>query len=61
MGLRQSAAKHCEILAVHKHQAPVDHAVASDNPITWNFLVLHAKVCTTVLDKHIPLFERTSI
>ncbi len=57
MRFRQGATKHGEVLAVHKHQAAIDHAVAGDHTVARNFVVLHAKVCAAVLDKHVPLFE----
>ena len=41
----------------HKHQTPVDHAVAGDHTIAGNFVVGHAEVHTAVLDEHVPLFE----
>jgi len=57
MGFRQGTPVHGEVLAVHKHQTAIDHAVARDHTVAWNFVVGHAKVGATVLDKHVPLFE----
>ena len=55
--LGQRAAQHGEVLAVHKDQSAIDHAVARDHTITGNFVIAHAKVGATVLDEHVPLFE----
>ena len=57
MRFAQRTTKHCEVLAIHKDQAPVNHAVARDHAVARNLLVLHAEVHTAVLDKHVPLFK----
>ena len=61
MRFRQSAAVHREVLAVNKHQASVDHAVARHHTIAWNFLIGHAEIRTTMFYEHIPFFEGTFI
>ena len=57
MRFRQSATKYREVLAVHKYQTAVDHAVAGDHTIARNFVVLHTKVGAAVLHKHVPFFK----
>ena len=57
MRLRQCPAVHSEVLAVNKDQAAVDHAVAGDDTVTGDFVVLHTEVGAAVLHKHIPLFK----
>ena len=61
MCFRQRAAKDGEILTEDKHQSTVDHAVAGDDTIARNFLLLHAEVNAAVLHEHVPLFEGTFV
>jgi hypothetical protein len=41
----------------NEHQTAIDHAVAGDDAIARNFVVLHPKVSAAVLNKHIPFFK----
>ena len=61
MGLRQGAAKHGEVLAVHEHQPAVDAAVAGDDTIAGDLLIGHAEVAVAVLDELVPFLEATFI
>jgi len=57
MGLRQGTAENGEVLAEDEHQTAIDHAVAGDDTVAGNLVVLHAEIRTAVLDKHVPFFE----
>ena len=57
VGFRQSATENREVLAEDKNQTTIDHAVARNHAVTWNFVVLHAEFDAAVLNKHIPFFK----
>src|SRR5262249_38654780 len=61
IGLRERAAEHGKVLAVHKNEAAVDRAVAGDAAVAGNLVILHAEMCAAMLDEHVELLERIRI
>ncbi len=61
MGFGERAAEDREILAEDEHDATVDRAIARDDAVARHALFAHAEVDATMLDEHVPLFERAGI
>ena len=57
MGFRQRSPKNREILGKHIDHTPVDRAPASDHTIPCRALFFHAKIGTTMRDKHVEFFK----
>jgi len=61
MRFRQGAAEHGEILREDEDQTAVDGAVAGDDAVAGDLLLVHAEIGAAMLDKHIPFFERARV
>ncbi len=57
MGLGERAAEHGEVLAEDEDQPAVDGAVAGDDAVAGDLLLVHAEVRAAVLDEHVPFLE----
>ena len=55
--LGKRTTKDCEILRKDVNQAAVDLTIARDNSITGNSLIVQAKVCGAMCDKHVQFIE----
>ena len=61
VGLGQRAAEHREVLAEDEHHAAVDRAVARDDAVAEDLVLLHAEVGAAVLDERVPFLEAALI
>ena len=61
MRLAQRAAEHGEILAEDEDQAAVDRAVAGDDAVARDFLLVHAEIVAAMLDEHVPFLEGAGV
>ena len=57
MGFRQGAAEHGEVLREDEDETAIDGAVAGDDAVAGNLLLVHAEIGATMLDEHVPFFE----
>ena len=58
---RERAAEHGEILAEHEDQPAVDRAVAGDDAVARDLLLVHAEIVAAVLDEHVPFLEGAGV
>src|ERR1700686_2004029 len=49
--------EHGEILAEHEHQLAVDRAVAGDDAVARDLVLLHREIVAAVLDEHVPFLK----
>src|SRR6185312_2318208 len=61
MGLAQGSAEHGEILAEGEDGAAIDEAMAGDDAIARDFLLVDAEIRRAMLDEHIPFLEGARI
>ena len=61
VGFRQRSAEHREVLGEGEHLTPVDQAVAGDDAVAGNQLLVHAEIAAAVGDEPVELFERARI
>ncbi len=61
VGLRQRAAEHGEVLGEDEHQPALDAAVAGDEAVAINLLLLHAEIGAAMGDQLVGLFEGTFV
>ena len=57
MGAAEAAAEDGEILGEDVDEAAIDGALAGDDAVTGDFLVLHAEIGATMFHEHVEFFE----